>query len=322
MAMRAALLPAVLLAVLSLGSCQVLEFVFGSIFPSTTTLIKAQANLSSQIPAANASTFTIRVLETGGFGYVVVVGTLPDTGITAFLYDLNLNPKATYTGLSGPGVMVDASGLIIVGSHKLNPDLSPAGTGSISPVSLGSSGSGGVDGFVSSGININGVATSGATLNRSAYDATWAQLALPAASVISATQSSLQVNAVLDDGSLSVILVISPTGGNNNKVTGYFLTAAKSNFTAAGVLTGLLDVSPHRDNLDRESFGFAQGSIFAYDVDSSSFLRIDPATAATQASFSSGTDPDSTRFAYRVSGGSFYGFDTKTRALTMYTAWW
>ena len=159
MAMRSVRRAAVLLAVLSLGSCQVLEFVFGSVFPTTTTLIKAQVSLANRIPSNNTSPFAVRVLETGGFGYVVVVGTLPDTGITAFFYDLNLNPKATYTQLAAPGVVVDTSGLIVVGSLWLNPDLTPSGTGTISPSSLGSFWNAGVDGFVASTSNMNGIYT-------------------------------------------------------------------------------------------------------------------------------------------------------------------
>jgi len=88
------------------------------------------------------------------------------------------------------------------------------------------------------------------------------------------------------------------------------------------VPNGGLDTSPHRDNLDTQSFGPAQGSIIAYDKGSSSFVRIDPTTGATQSSFHSASDPSQTRFAYRIGGGSFYGFDATSRVLTKYTAWW
>ena len=324
MAMKALRVTAALLAMFFLVSCQVLEFIFGSIFPSTVTLIKAQVDLSGRIPdSSNGSSsggkVNVKVVESGGYGYVVVTATLASTGITAFFYDFDLNLKATFTGLAASGVMADAGGLIVVGSLHRNPDLSPAGTGTISPVSLSPFGGSGVDGFVSSGSNMEGLGMSGATLNITSYNAAWTTPS-PSSYVISTTQSSLEIEAVFDDGGLNVILVLCPPGGNNGNVTGYFLTVAKNNFTVAG-LTNLLDISPHRDSLDGGSFGFSQGSIFAYDTGSSSFVRIDPATTSTQGSFS-GSDPSSTRFAYRVSGGSFYGFDTKTRLLTKYAAWW
>jgi hypothetical protein len=318
----------VLLAVLSLGSCQVLQFVFGSVFPSTTVLIKGQASLAAQIPSTNNTPFSVRVIETGGFGYVVVIGTLTDTGITAFFFDLNLNPKATYTGLAGNGVGVDSNGLIVVGSLLLNPDLTPHLSGSIAPVSLGSDESAGVDTFeiAVAGNNLAGWSMSGATFNYAVYNNAWANQANTGPLPLSGTISSLQIDAVLDDGGANVILVVSPsTGGNNgnngNNVTAYFLTVAKATFSYS-TLNLLLDSSPHRDNMEGRSFGFAQGSIFAYDVGSSSYVRIDPATASTQASFYSGNDPSNVQFAYRVSGGSFYGYDSKTRQLTMYSAWW
>jgi hypothetical protein len=316
----------VLFAVLTLGSCQVLEFVFGSVFPSTTVLIKGQASLAAQIPSANNTPFSVRVIETGGFGYVVVIGTLTDTGITAFFFDLNLNPKATYTGLAANGVGVDSNGLIALGSTLLNPDLSPNGT-MPAPSSLGSDSSAGVDTFATAaaGNNLAGWSLSGATFGYSGFNSSWAGVAV-APPVLSATMSSLQIDAVLDDGGANVVLVISPSSGNGNNgnngnnVTAYFLTVPKATFPSG--LTNLLDTAPHRDNLDGRSFGFAQTSVFAYDLGSNSYVRIDPATASTQASFYSGTDPSNVQFAYRVSGGSFYGYDSKTRQLTKYSAWW
>lgn len=322
MAMRAARLSAALMAVLALGSCKVLAFIFGSVFPATTTLITAQANLSDKIPSGSGNSFNVRVLETGGFGYVVVVGSLPATGITAFFYDLNLNPKATYANLAANGVMVDSNGLIVAGSLLMNPDLSPSGAGTISPSSLGSAPRSGVDGFVSGGNNLVNLGAGGATLNWTVYPSGWASSFGGGPATISSKQFGLQVNAVLDGG-LDVILVISPGGGggDNNAVTGYFLTVAKSSFTSAS-LTNLLDVSPSRENLYRGSFGFAQGSIFAYDASSSSFLRIDPATGVTQDEFSSPNESSESTYAYRVGGGSFYGYDSKTRQLIRYSAWW
>ena len=74
--LRAAL---TLLAVLSLGSCSVLQFVFGSVFPSNVMLAKARADLSSQIPAGSGFAFHLRVVESGGYGYVVVIGSLAST---------------------------------------------------------------------------------------------------------------------------------------------------------------------------------------------------------------------------------------------------
>ena len=322
---RAVRLAAVLLAVLSLGSCEVLTFIFSSVFPSTAVLMKAQANLSGQIPANNGSVF-LRVVESGGFGYVVVVASLASTGTTAFFYDLDLNPKTTLTGLTGNGVMVDSAGFIVVGTQKLNAaDLSSAGT--LGVFTINSHSPCGVDGFLETSANpmvANIFISGGATLNYVSYGSNWSGSTTPTPlPTLSTTISNLNLNAVLDDGALTgnAILVTSQPGSGDT-ATCYFIVTSKNNFPSSTIPAGIMDSAPHRDGLLTETLGFAQGSIFAYDKGASSFVRIDPATAATQASFYSAEDTSSSRFAYRISGGFFYGFNTKTRVLTKYSAWW
>jgi hypothetical protein len=153
----------------------------------------------------------------------------------------------------------------------------------------------------------------------------WSTVQTGSTATLSASMSNLSINAVFDDGNPAgnVILVISQSGStNNDSVTGYFVTIPKTAFTAGPFPMTPLDSAPHRDNLSKESFGFANGSVFAYDTKSSSYIRINPADASIQSSFYSGSKNQQPRVAYRVSGGSFYSFDTNTRILTKYTAWW
>jgi hypothetical protein len=312
--------------VLFLGSCGVLQFIFGSVFPSTLMLAKAQADLSGQIDPGLGNSFSVRVVETGGYGYVVVVGSQPTTGSIAIFYDLNLNLKGTITitGLpvgASAGVMADASGKINAGGTLINADLSSPVAGS--PV-VSYTGGVGNDGFVANTLNIISISSGGSnTLSYWHYASDWtggAQVApLP---TLSSSLYNLQNDAVLDDGNSAgnVILVIRQSGGGDN-VTRYFVTIPKTAFTTT-VPSGLLDLAPHRDNLDRDTLGFANGSIFAYDRGSSSYIRIDPADGSIQSSLYSSVGPRETRFAYRASGDSFYGFDTKSRVLTKYAAWW
>lgn len=315
-----------LLAVMSLDSCQVLGFVFSSVFPATATLAKAQANLSGKIPAGSGSSFSVRVVESGSYGYVVVIGNLASTGNTAFFYDLNLNPVATFTSLAaGGGVMTDANDNIALGAQLLSSNLQSS---TQYPPNVVSNGNLGIDGFVVQGTdNVTDISImNGNVLGDTYVNASWGNIASvtpPTSSPISNVFSSLYIEAIFDDGNPqgNVILVISPTSGGNN-VTSYFVTLPKTDFTPTTYTQGILDSSPQRSNLETQSFGFAQGSVFAYDKDSSSFVRINPATGATQSSFYSGTDPSQTKYAYLISGGTFYGFDTTARVLTKYTAWW
>ncbi len=316
--------PAILLAAaLSLGSCQVIGFLFSSVFPATAALIKAQADLSGQIPAGSGEAFRVRVVESGGHGYVVVIGS-PPGGSAAYFFDLDLNPKSTFTGSSfaGSGVMADASGKIAVGSLLLDP---ASLSSTQNTISLNSSYASGVDGFVgvsttSTTYNVANifVQQGSSTLSFFPYPASWGTGGTQTSAMLSA---GVQLDAVFDDGSPTglVYIVVSSSGGGNNP-TSYFLTVSKANFIAAAIpAVG----SPSRDNLENESFGFSQGYIFAYDTGSSSFVEIDPSTGSIVKSLlSSSNDSSRIRYAYRVNGGSFYGFDTRTRTLTKYTQWW
>jgi hypothetical protein len=329
MAMRAARVLLVLGAVALLGSCQVLEVIFGSVFPATVGLARAQADLSGQITSNDAYAFHLRVVQSGSNGYVILIGNVP-SGIVAYVYDLDLAAKTTLTALTSDGVMVDPGGSIIVGSQSLNPATLAA---SAAIDALSSNGTtGGMDGFfdASSAPNASlGIGSGSNILNFVTYAYPWVAGGAPHTAQLSASLSNLRIDSILDDGNPAgnVTLAVSQDSGGNGggtTATCYFLTTAKSNYTAGGAgLTSLLDSSPHLDNIETGCIGFAQGSIIAYDGKAGRFLKVDPATGSTQASFyDNGADLSSTRLGYLVAGGSFYGFDTKRRVLTKYAAWW
>ncbi len=311
-----------LAAVLSLGSCSVLTYIFGSVFPATTMLAKAQADLSGMISSNDGGAFRVRIVESGSNAYVVVAGN-PAGGSAAYFYDLDLHYKASFTaatGLGGNGVMKDANGNIALGNYLLNPvDLSQLAL--ISATTLGSNTNAGDDGFADTTATVNyfGFSISGSTLNWASATGAWSSVTFPNAVV--SVNSGLQLFAVLDDGnpSGSVYFVAGPSVNNGEVGTAYFFSRPKTSFT---VTSNILDTSPSRGNLELGTFGFANGSIFAYDSSAASFVKINPADGSIQSSFYSATDPKDTRFAYRTGGGSFYGFDTKSRVLTKYGAWW
>ena len=328
MAMRTARFLAVLAAVVALGSCQVLEFVFSSVFPSTTGLTRAQADLSGRITSGNGTAFRLRVVQSGGYGYVILIGSLP-SGITAFVYDLDLAPKATFTGVTTDLVMVDGGGYIVIGSQEYSPaNLAPAGT--TMGNSLNYNGvTCGADAFaaVSTQSANFSIPPSSSVMGYTTFAYPWVAGGTPRSATLSALVSNLRIDAILDDGNPSgnITLVASQVnyGGNGSSgETCWFLTTSKSNYSGGTIPANLLDSSPRLDTIDTGSLGFAQGSIMAYDSKAGRFLRLDPATGSTQGSFYSGGDISSTRVAYPVSGGSFYAFDTQTRVLTKYAPWW
>jgi hypothetical protein len=328
MAMRAARFFAVLAAVLALGSCQVLELVFSSVFPGTVTLAKSQTDLSGRIASGDGSAFRLRVVQSGGSGYIILIGNL-SSGITAYVYDLNLSQVATLTGFTTDGVMVDGGGYIVIGTQEYSPaNFAPAGTTNGNPI--GSYGiTCGADGFtnVSTQSAGFGIASGGSLLNYTTYAYPWVAGGTPRSATLSSVLSNLRIDAILDDSSPTgnVTLAVSQIayGGNSSSgQTCWFATTSKSNYSGGTVPANLLDSSPRLDHIDTGSIGFAQGSLMVYDSSAGRFLRIDPVTGSTQGSFYSGADISNTRVAYPVSGGSFYAFDTKTRVLTRYAPWW
>jgi len=330
---------AVGLLVLLLGSCSVFQFIFGSIFPATATLQKGQADLSGSITASDGNSYDLKVVDAGGSICVVLVGTPGGASTsTAFVYDSGLTLKRTLTGLTGNGVMFDGfTNQILVGGVELNPsDFSMAATQPPAGFAFyGGSGNGGIDGFFSStGLgNVGGlsIALGSSGLYSEYFNATWNSAAHTAPPtyppVLSATITNVALDAILDDGNPAgnVVLALSPpnSNSNNSTVTTYFLTLSKASFvSSAPAQAGLLDTAPHRDGLETNTFGFAQGSIVAWDKSAASWVRIDPVTMATTASFYSAADPSHFRFAFPVSGGTFYQFDPTSRVITEYAAWW
>jgi hypothetical protein len=314
------------LAVVFLGSCSVLQYIFGSVFPATLTLAKAEADLSGDIDSNSAQSFSVRVVETAGKGYVVLEGNLATQEKQFFFYDLDLNFKRSLTLLStaGNGVIVDSGGAIDAGGTRLDPaTLAPAvpPTGNV----VSNNGYSGNDGYAYGAADYFGFNFQMGTsiLNYMAGATPTSSLAL------SATMSNLQLDALFDespgDPAGSIMFVVSQSNNNNNNsddATRYFMRVTKTEvatgFTSS---TGILDTAPRRDKLQRDSLGFADGSVMAYDNGSSSYVRVDPTDASTQASLYSTSSKDG-RFAYRTSGGEFYGFDRKSRILTKYVAWW
>jgi hypothetical protein len=319
-----------LAALLSLSSCSVLTYIFGSVFPATAMLAKAQADLSSKISADDANSFSVKVVEAGGYGYVVVTGN-PPSGAVAYFYDLDLNQKATFsaaTGLASSGVMADASGNIALGQYILNPaNLSIILNGNSDTVSppTGNNGPGpcGNDGFVGASTNYYRFSMNSYTLSWATYGAgvPWSGAGIAGPFALSSnTSANLQLFAILDDGNPSgnAYFVVGPSA-NDDTGKVFFFSAAKTGLT---IPTNIADASPSRDNIEVKTIGFANGSIFAYDAGAASFVKINPSDGSIQSSFYSATDEKKVRFAYRANGGSFYGFDTETRVLRKYGAWW
>jgi len=318
----------VLVVVLFLGSCGVLNYIFGSVFPATAMLAKAQADLSGLIPAGQGYSYHVRVVETGGYGYVVVVGNQSSAGV-AYVYDLDLHLLATIPNLTGNGVTVDAGGNIALGTTLLTPGTlaqNPNTGGSINQINTNSGDAGGVDGFImpttgylATQLSFN--TTTANALTGTSFNSSWVNEGT-VTSTTPLSSGGLQVSALLDDGvptdNLIVVLRTPGNNGNSNSnTTCYFVAVSKSTFTG-----GTAQSSPSRSNLESTSFGFANGCIMAYDLGAASFVRINPADGSTQSSFYSATDPSNVTFAYRVNGGSFYGFDQKSCILTKYGTWW
>jgi hypothetical protein len=324
---------AVLASALALGSCNVLQFIFGSVFPTTLTLIQSRVDLSSKITADYRSSYVLRVVEAGAYGYVVLTPTGSSGALfPIFFMDLDLNLKKTLTGATSGGVALDGfTGDIVVGNQVLNPsDLTLVAT--MPYDSYRAQGTQGPDGFYSPtpGRNVANVSMSygGNTLGFDNFDASWNRTTASPGPALSSTQKNLFVSAVLEDDSRPadpVILAVNP--GGVPYPTTYFVSVHRDYFDTSSYAgaAGLLDSAPHRDNLLANTIGLSSGRIIGWDFSLQSFVSLDPATLETTGSFYAPGNRDSStqiRYAYRVSGGSFYSFDPQTCVVTEYKAWW
>jgi hypothetical protein len=322
---------AVLLALaLCLGSCNVLQFIFGSVFPSTTTLLQSRADLSAKIASGGGGSYNLHVLESQGFGYVVLdSGTI---GAPIYIFDLSLNLKKVLTGLASSGAIVDGfTGDIVIGDVAMNPaDLSAAATQPPAGFGTGSQGSAGSDGFFTGpgGFNVSNlyIGSGASTLSFSIFTAAWAGTPVSPGPALSAVQSLMTLSATLDDGNTAddIILAVTLLNGAQLPST-YFLQMPRSDFTAAPGGAGVLDTSPHRDGLLSNTIGYSGGELVAWDTATQSFVRMDPVTLKTMASFYAPADKNSMaklRYAYRAGGGGFYAYDPDGRVITGYSTWW
>jgi hypothetical protein len=329
MAVKAARAAVLLALSLCLGSCGVLQFIFGSLFPSTVTLLQARADLSAQIGKQGYS-YNLRVVESGTYGYVVLDANVGSPA-PVYIMDLNLNLKKTLTGLTDVGVMVDGfTGDIVIGNQVLNPsDLTLVST--LATATVGYQGQEGADGFffAAGGWNVGNlyISTGSSALSFSNFSAAWATTTASPGPALSAVQNNLMLSGVFDDGNPADNIILAVTLSNSAAIpTTYFLSMPRSDFNAttpAGA--GILDISLHRDGLLTNSVGYANGKLLAWDTASQSYVAMDPATLATTASFYAPADKSNMgrlRFAYRAGGGSFYTFDQSTGVVTRYSAWW
>jgi hypothetical protein len=331
---------AVCILVLSLGSCEVAQFLLGTVFPPTTTLQRGEADLSGAIASGDAGSFSLKVVDAGKVSYLVLLGTPGSTNVaTAYIYSLGLDQKKTLTGklpsgtvFSGSGVMYDRlNDLIAIGNAELSPSDLAVAAELPSGLSINRSGSAGVDGFSDTDTPLNivsfGIPQGTSNLMSGAYDTSWTGITRTAGAFppgLSSTTDGYSLSGVFDDGDPTgnVILAIQR---ENSSVTTYFVTIPKNGFGTDPAGAGLLDSAPHRDDLQANTLGFAQGAFTGFDTVARSFVRVDPVTMATKESF---LEPFSTNnvsklsFAYPVAGGSYYVWDPDTRLITEFAAWW
>jgi hypothetical protein len=321
---------------LSLAACPVFQFLLGSVFPSTVTLLKAQVNLSSVITSDQADGFVIRVVRSAGKDYVCLSGVLGSQGNVMMFFDSDLNLLMTVptSFTEGFGVFADSSGQVVGGNTLFGPGL--AGSTLFTNIQVLPSATVGVDGFpvvdptvTPSDVTILSQGTS-STLSYQVFTdplAVGQTLGGTTPVLLSASGVSLQVRAVLNDGSLSgnvFVVLAEPSSNDSSRPTkSYFLTIPKTSFITPNVVApNLVDTAPHRDGLDPNSFGYADGHLIAYDTTIASYVLIDPSSGTTVGSFYSHVDPAQVLFAYPASGGFFYTFDPDSIALSKYAKWW
>jgi hypothetical protein len=334
--LRAALLS---VALLPLGSCSFFQFLLGSVFPSTVTLLKAQVDLSSRISSDDSHSFSIRIVASAGKDYVVLSGTTGVQGNVVMFFDtdLNLVTRLTTLLIDHFAVFADSTGKVLAGNTLFVPGLASSSLMNTAKV-LASNGVG-VDGFYAatappSDVIFQSQGSSPSFTYQTFSDPLTASQN-PSAQIsvtLSATpNSNFEMRAVLDDGTPNgnaIVVMVAPNGSNNNSSspgTSYFLTIPKTAFTSptTTVAANLVDTAPHRDGLDPNSFGYADGHVIAYDTTIASFVLIDPAAPATVGkSFYSHVDPSEVQFAYPVSSGFYYTYDPSSRALSKYVKWW
>ena len=324
-----------LFAGIALGSCKLVDIAFSSTFPAAFSQMTARRDLSSLVPASEASSFSMSDVTAGGREYVILSSSLTSDGTRLIIMDTGLNIILTLTGqdLAGMGgslgaapAKVDAMGHVLIGNVFFQTDASglvfppfvysiPTSPGFESPV-------GGNYNFIDFG-------ASGNNFSYTEYYDTWIWTgswtfpirALPAAN------TSFSVHAVFSDPDPArhvAIIVLYDSGDSLD----HYLVIPLGDLNG-----GLLLTFPLQDFYEvftkpatrEDLLGYSNGGLIRFVPGGSSgsgaFVRSD-LSGADQPNQLQYFNLPAMRQAFSPSGGTYFTFDLGTRIVTRLTAWW
>ncbi len=317
-----------------LASCDVL---FSGMFPADVAQITAQVDLSAEVPAANAASFSLAVLKLLGTEYVLLFSSdaFDSTKTHLFVLSPALQVLNRYTlddltAVPAPGIPFMgntavtrlADNQIVIGNLRAVPGTTGLDiTGKLpgSAILFNEAVGGPAPGNL---LWTNFRSDSTGTMVYEAYDALWAG---PTARSHPIGRSAWVRDVFTDpeDSQYQTALIVF----EDDSSTQYFIQVPKEPDLAGGwPAANLLDNPAYlpftKTQLDSDSIAFTSTGIVAYDYSSFSWIRFLPSAPNDLSKMRVGRRSGLLRSAFSYAGGYYCTFDQGSRVLTRYEDWW
>ena len=340
MVRRARFLAIVLVTVAALFGC---DYLFNGAFPGSVSQMTARIDLSSEISAPDATTFSLSVLRSGNTEYVLLYSSSGFDGSKNHLYVLtpSLTVQNRFTmddisALSPPGMPLkgDAAfthrydGKIVIGNLQASPNTNGLSLdGKLEPP----------DNPVSvqmRNVAIMGPSTASVTwadfntdgsgnLTFRQYANDWSS-SFPQGHPVGRNYYLRDVFTNPEDDQANTALLVFDDGMNN---TTYFLPVPKdpdmvNAFPGPALFDNPAYTSFSMTDLDTKHIYATADGIVAFEYRTHSLIHFTPTTIASPTAIHMGVISDALVMAFSFSGGYYCVWDPATRTLTRYEKWW
>ena len=339
MVRRARVLGLTLVVLSTLFGC---DYLFNGIFPGAVSQMTYRIDLSPEISAPDAASFTLSILKSGTTEYVLLYSSSGFDGSKSHLYvltpRLSVQNRVTMddiAAVSPPGTPLRGNaaithrydGAIVIG----NLQASPAGSGLSldrkleppdNPVNVEMRRAA-IMGPSSASFVWADFSTDMSTLTYTQYANDWSSSILRSHAI----GRDYQLNGVLtnpEDDQANTALLVFNDGSRN---TTYFLPVQKdpdlvNAFPGPALFDNPAYSSFSMTDLNSRYIFATSDGIVAYEYRSHSLLHFTPTTTGSPIALHLGSISEELGIAFSFSGGYFCVWDPATRTLTRYENWW
>jgi hypothetical protein len=334
-------IPALAACLLTLTTCSAL---FRGVFPGDLAQARAQADLSADIPAEAASTFSLAIVKQGGTEFVLLLSADGFSPSSAHLFvfgsDLTLNAAFDLdsiaalpplgVGFKGRGAVArHVDGRLIVGNIEMQVVAGSlvAVRKLVLPSDAVAMDRWAIAGPSSASFTWTGFNASNGRLEWSAYESDWSGMARLSAPIgVQGSLSGVFANPEADTIN-TAYLVFRQSSDKGKASTSWFVRVPMDGGLTNGLGGGdiVTNESWHTftmNGLGPEPVYMTSDSIVAYEESTGSWIRFSPDDPANVQRVSLGSRDETLQTAFSFAGHFYCVWNPSVRTLTAYDTWW